>query len=167
MSNVLSQKEAVFQALLSVFGEITGNLCKPSKEQKANVIGIVTQGIMSGAVDFSAKARAKHNTEESVSKYVEGMVSNWLRKDTRLNGGTEYETKNPGSRSFSTDPEVSAMRKLILKLKAEGNDDGVAEVTEVLNAKLEALKAARPTKAKNIEINADLIPADLQHLIAQ
>jgi len=46
--------------------------------------------------------------DAKLRSYCSGLQSNWLRKDTRLNGGVKYVAKNPGSRAGSTDPKALA-----------------------------------------------------------
>ncbi len=162
---MMSQKEAVFQAICSVLNvDAFDTKVEISTEQRKQVIGIVTEGIMGGAVEFSAEAQAKHDTEPKVKGYVTGMVSNWLRKDTRLNGGEKYETKNPGSRAGSGDDKLKALKALKAKLVADGNEEGADEVQAGIDLRIEELKAAKTPK---IEINADHLPEEFRHLLSK
>jgi hypothetical protein len=159
MSN-MSQKQSVFVAVCAVLGENDINReVKLTKEQRAEVIGMVTDSIVSGETEFSAEAKAKYPTKDDVKGYVNGMVSNWLRKDLRLNGGTKYETKNPGSRAGSGD----AVLKNLKALKSTLSDkDHIAAVDEEITKRQAELAEA---KAKSVTINVDKIPEALRHLI--
>jgi hypothetical protein len=130
-----------------------------TKEQRAEVIGIVTDDIMSGGTEFSAEAKAKYTTRDDVKGYVNGMVSNWLRKDTRLNGGSKYETKNPGSRAGSGDEVLKNLKALKSTLTDESHK---AAVDEEIKKRTDELAAA---KAKTVTIDLDKIPEALRHLI--
>jgi hypothetical protein len=155
-----SQKQSVFVAVCSVLGEDNVNrLVSLTKEQRAEVIGIVTDDIMSGGTEFSAEAKAKYTTRDDVKGYVNGMVSNWLRKDTRLNGGSKYETKNPGSRAGSGDEVLKNLKALKSTLTDESHK---AAVDEEIKKRTDELAAA---KAKTVTIDLDKIPEALRHLI--
>src|SRR5690606_23085189 len=128
----------------------------------ATVEAIVTDGIWNGTVAMKAASKAKHDTKEKLLKdYVKGMVNNHLRKDTRLNGGEKYETKNPGSRAGSGDEQLRSMRALRATVTSEADK---AKVDEAIKARLAELQAEK-NKGKVKEINADLIPDDLKHLL--
>lgn len=155
----LSQKESVYQAVVYVLGTIEGNSVSLTKEQRSEVIELVTESIMNNETDFSAEAKAKHDTREKVKTYVNGMVSNWLRKDTRLNGGSKYETKNPGSRAGQGDEQLRNLKALMSMLT---DADQKAAVQAEIDKRIAELQAA---KAKTVTINVDAIPEALRHLI--
>lgn len=154
-----SQKEAVYTAIVELFGHDGQSAFDATKEQRNQIIEVVTAGIMNGSVEFSADARAKHDTEAKVKGYVGGMVSNWLRKDQRLNGGDKYVTKNPGSRAGSGDEVLKNLKALKSTLSDKDQLDAVdAEITK-------REEFLRSQKAKTVTINTDLIPESLKHLI--
>lgn len=150
----MKQREAVYQATLNVMGEQDGKY-EPTKDERASIIDIVTQGIMSGDVDFSESAHTKYPTEEKVRGYVSGMVSNWLRKDENLNGGVKYQPKNPGSRAGSGDPEVKNLKLLI---KSGRLDD---KQTAIAQARIDERVAQIRAEKSKVEIDFDAIPSDL------
>jgi len=43
---------------------------------------------------------------------VSGLISNWVRKDKRLNGNVSYVAKNPGSRAGASDEQLKTLRAL-------------------------------------------------------
>ena len=77
----------------------------------------------------------------------------WLRKDTRLNGGTKYEAKNPGSRRGSADAQVVALRKL------QAMQSDPAKVTEIQTYIDKRLAEIAP---KPDPIDVEAIPAELR-----
>jgi hypothetical protein len=156
---MLNQKESVFQAVLSVAGEFEGAV-QLSKEQRSEVVDLVTASILSGDTEFSADAKAKHDTEQKVRTYCVGLVNNWLRKDTRLNGGEKYQAKNPGSRVGSSDPVVRELRKLLSHVDEEQQ----AVIQAEIDSRLAAVKEQKMSQAKKV-INSDLIPDHLKHLV--
>ena len=150
----MKQREAVYQAVMSVC-DFEGK-CEPTKEERAQIINIVTQGIMSGDVDFSEAAHAKYSTEPEVKKYTSGLVSNWLRKDKRLNGGVQYVPANPGSRTGSQDPEIKNLKLLIKSGRL--NEEQTEKVQARIDEKVAELRASKVEQA----IDLDAIPAELR-----
>ncbi len=162
MSNVISQKEAVFNAVSEVLGDFEGKV-ELTTEQRKDVIGMLMSGFASGTVELSEEARTKYDTDAKMKSYTQGLVSNWLRKDTRLNGGDKYVTKNPGSRAGSGDDSVKALRALRKTLEARGGSQSdIDDVDAEIEARIAAFKASKQPK---VEINADLIPENLKHLV--
>jgi len=159
MSNVvMSQKEAVFAAITEVLGNFSGS-AELSTEQRKEVISSIMSGFASGTVELSNEARFKYDTDAKLKSYTQGLVSNWIRKDVRLNGGSKYETKNPGSRAGSGDDTVKALRALRSTLT---NADQISEVEAEIASRVAAFKASKTPK---LEINAELIPENLRHLV--
>ena len=154
----MKQNDAVFGACVIVLGQDSfSTAVELTKEQRIQVVAMVTDGIMSGKVDFSAEARAKHDTEAKVKGYVGGMVSNHLRKDKRLNGGEKYEAKAPGSRAGSGDEQLKALKALRASL-TEASD--IASVDTAIEARLSEI-----TVKKTVAINIDALPEEFRHLV--
>lgn len=150
----MKQREAVFQAVVSVMGEQEGAY-DPTKEEREQIVEIVTQGIMTNEVDFSDGAWEKYNTEAKVRGYVRGMVSNWLRKDPNLNGGEKYVPANPGSRTGFSDPEIKNL-KLLKKTITD------SKKLAMIDSRIEARQAEiQAEKAKDIEVDFTTLPDDL------
>ena len=147
MSKV-TQKEAVFQAMINVMGEQDG-VYAPTKEQRAQVNAILFEGFKSGTIEMDSE-----KSDSDLKGYVSGLQSNWLRKDKRLNGGTQYVAKNPGSRAGSADPQLKAMRALITTLTTEEERNEVQAYIDARVAELNATKVA-----KTVDFSA--LPADL------
>lgn len=155
----MNQKESVFAATTAVCQEKGIDFTKATdlpKEVRSAVVDLVTQSIIDGDTEFSADAHAKHTTPDAVRKYVVGLVNNWFRKDTRLNGGTKYEAKNPGSRQGLGDPQIKELNKL-MQLHPEAKAD--------IQAAIDARKAEIGQTKKVIEVNKDLIPDSLKALL--
>lgn len=158
----MKQNDAVFQAVCSVLDSKSfDSAVVLSKEQRDSVVSIVTEGLMSGAVDFSNEAKAKYDTEAKVKSYTTGMVSNHLRKDKRLNGNTKYEIKNPGSRAGSGDDQLKALKTLRSTITDEAT---LAEIDEAIASRAAEIQAS---KQKTVVINPDAIPEHLRHLLSK
>ena len=146
----MTQKEAVFQAVNNVCGAVDGAYA-PSKEERAQINSILFEGFRSGKIELE-----KEYDDSGLKAYVSGLQSNWLRKDKRLNGGTQYVAKNPGSRAGSTDPQVKAMR-LLLGTKTDAAER--AEIQAFIDKRVAEIKPA-----KTVSINVDDLPESLKHL---
>jgi hypothetical protein len=151
--NKMSQKEAVYQAVTNVCG-VTDSAYEPTREQRASVNQILFEGFRSGGI----QCETEFNDAE-LKSYVSGLQSNWLRKDTRLNGGVKYVAKNPGSRTGSTDPQIKALR-ILMSTKTDPSE--VAEIQAFIDKRLAELKPA-----KSVTLNVEDVPAELRHLIKQ
>jgi hypothetical protein len=153
MSTKLSQKEAVFQAVCNVTGHTGEGTVVISKEQRGQVNAILFEGFKSGSIECE-----REYTDSDLKGYVSGLQSNWLRKDKRLNGGTQYVAKNPGSRAGATDPSLKAMKALLSTMTGdEYTDADRAEVQGHIDAKIAEINMAK--QAKSVDFSA--LPADL------
>lgn len=153
---MVTQKEAVYVAITSVlkengvhFEEGTDVSNVISKDHRAQVNYILFEGFKSGHIQLE-----REFSDSELKAYVSGLQSNWIRKDTRLNGNTKYEPKNPGSRAGATDPQIKAM-KLLLSTLTDATER--AEVESEINKRQAELNKA---KAPAIDFNA--LPASLQ-----
>lgn len=157
---MMNQKEAVFSAVCQVTGQDSfDSAIELTKDQRAEVISIVAEGFANGEVEMKDEARKKHDTEAKLRTYTNGLVSNWLRKDKRLNGGVKYEIKNKGSRAGSGDKVIRELKKLRSTLTDEAQ---IAAVDAEIEKRLATVKAE---KAKSVEIDTSLIPQDLLDLV--
>jgi hypothetical protein len=144
---MMNQKEATYQAIVNVTGHKDGVLVI-SKEQRAQVNMILFEGFRSGEIQLD-----REFTDPELKQYVSGLQSNWIRKDKRLNGGVQYTAANPGSRAGSSDPQLSAMRKLLSTLTT---DEDKAEVQGYIDTRIAELNVA-----KQVTIDYSALPADL------
>lgn len=152
---MMKQSEAVFQAVTSVFTEVEGAVPETSKwtsEQKSAVYAALLSSFKAGQWTKNSGG----TDDAAVSKYIPGLVNNHVRKDTRLNGGTKYETKRPGSRTGSGDKTLQAMKQL---LSVTVDADGRAEIQKAIDARIQELKP-------KAQIDIEALPEALRHLVA-
>lgn len=153
----MTQNEAVFQAVLAVFGnkgELDGAVPETGKwtdDQKNKVYGMLMQSFKAGEWDKNSGGQ----DEAAVMKYIPGLVNNHVRKDTRLNGGTKYEVKRPGIRTGSGDESVKAMRTLLSM-----TTDPAAK--QAIQAEID--KRLETIKPKTV-IDVEKLPESLRHLV--
>ena len=132
---MLNQKEAVFQAVVGVTGFAGEGTCEPTREQKAMIHQVLVEGFRSGKIKIDTQY-----PDEKLKQYVVGLLNNWLRKDTRLNGGSAYVPKNPGSRQGSGDAQLKALRAL---MSATAGDAERAEIQRYIDARTAEIAAAK------------------------
>ena len=127
----MKQGEAVYQAVVNVCDPVDGKYV-PTSEQRASIRQVLYEGFKSGKIVLS-----KDYSDEELMKYIPGLISNWLRKDKRLNGGVKYEPTNPGSRTGSGDKRLVALRGLLSTVT-----DAVdrAEIEEAIATRVAELK---------------------------
>lgn len=147
----MTQGETVYNAVLEVLGgeKPTGRV-ELSDAQLVQVEERVFMAFKNGETTHS-----KNPDDAALKKYIPGLVNNWLRKDLRLNGGTPYIAKNPGSRSGGGDEGVKAM-KTLLSLTTDA--DARAAIQLEIDKRLAELKP-KPT------VNVDALPESLRHLV--
>ena len=145
----MNQKEAVYTAVVNVTGFSGDGAVDVSKEQRAQVNAILFEGFRAGNISID-----REFNDAELKKYISGLTSNWLRKDTRLNGGTAYIAKNPGSRAGSGDASLKAMRALLSTLTSA---EDKAEVQKHIDERVSEIASTKVTKV----IDYSMLPADL------
>lgn len=149
-----SQKEAVFSAVSSVKGTTEfGSAVTLTKEERGAVSRALHTQFEAGEIEYDGEVP----TGKKLTSYVSGLVSNWLRKDKRLNGNVAYVPRNPGVRAGAGDETLKAMRQLLAVTEDEA---ARAEIQGYITARQTELK---PKKV----IDFSAVPAELQHLIPQ
>lgn len=149
------QKDATFDAITSVVEPNAEGKYEPTKDERATIIDDLVAGFAKGQIEMGNPAILAD--AKKLKEYVSGLVSNWLRKDPRLNGGTKYVPTNPGSRV--SDPMISNMRKLRTTL----SDPMDIAVVDAQIAKRQAELNA--SKVPTIDVSA--LPESLRHLVKQ
>jgi len=149
----MTQKAAVFAAISQVLDFEEGTNVGPhmTKELRAQVNLILFEGFRKGTIELE-----KEYSDSDLKAYVSGLQSNWIRKDTRLNGNTKYVAKNPGSRAGSGDPALKAARALISTL-VEGTAD-YNEVKTFIDSRVSEIAAS---KAK-VTVDFSALPEHLR-----
>jgi hypothetical protein len=148
----MTQKEAVFSAVTNTVAQDDDGSYKPTKEERGVVNNILFESFKEGKINYDGELPS----DTDLKSYVSGLQSNWLRKDTRLNGGVKYVAKNPGSRAGSADPQIVAMRRLLSKVETK---EDRANIQAHIDRRLAEVK---PTKVVSIDINS--LPEELRHL---
>ena len=153
-----SQKEAVYSAVTSVLSEAGINVTEGtsvashlSRDLRAQATSILVEGFVNGTVSLDKS----FSDQAELRNYSSALLSNWIRKDTRLNGGVKYQAKNPGSRAGGSDPQIKAMR-LLLSTKADAHE----------RAEIQAFIDKRQQELHKIEvktnIDVDSLPEELR-----
>jgi hypothetical protein len=153
----MTQKAAVFAAITSVLAEAgiafeEGMDVAPhmTREVRAQVNAILFEGFKAENIELE-----KVFSDSDLKGYVSGLQSNWIRKDTRLNGGTKYVAKNPGSRVGQGDAQLKALKAL---LSTKSDPTEVAEIQSYITARESEIKATKSVAS----VNFDALPAALR-----
>ena len=159
MSQKMTQKDAVFSAVTSVLSEKGIQVAEGSdfsehlnKEYRSLVTNILVEGFKSGSIELDKE----YETDSQLRTYVSGLVSNWLRKDKRLNGNTKYVAKKPGSRIGSSDPQLKALRQLLTTKTEESEKE---EIQKFIDSRVSELNLS---KAKRVDIDFNVLPTELR-----
>jgi hypothetical protein len=89
----MKQSQATYNAIVSVLGSrFTGDGMSVKEvltsEDRRAIVALLVEGIKSGTID--AREGLRSRDDQSLRNYCTGLVSNWVRKDKRLNGGVQY-----------------------------------------------------------------------------
>ncbi len=160
----LNQREGVYVAVMNVLaekeirfddGQTPSAKELLTKEMRGTVMEVVVSGFKRDEIEMSAEGKAQHDTEAKLRGYVSGLISNWLRKDTRLNGGGKYVPANPGSRTGSGDEQIKALRTL----RAVKADDAAAceAIDKAIKDRQDEIAKTKTTK--KVELTQEMIDA--------
>ena len=159
----MNQKECVFGAVAAYLEENnrlyeldSKQPIQLSKTDKSTIVSMVCAA--RSEMELSSEADQKYDTPQKFKTYANGLVNNWLRKDTRLNGGERYVTKNPGSRAGQGDDTIKALRALKSTLT---NTDEVAQVQAAIDTRAAEIKTVKPSAP----INIAALPEQFRHLV--
>lgn len=161
----MKQRDAVYNAVTSVLSDSKIHFEDGMNAQesltdsgRSAVQAIVVQAFKSKTVEFedTPSNQAKMASDAKLNTYVSGLISNWLRKDTRLNGNTKYTAKNPGSRAGASDPTLKALRQLAVQFKSD--EKKLAQIQNQINVRAAALNAE---KAKKITVDISVLSPEL------
>lgn len=152
----MKQRDAVYNAVVNVltnagvaFEDGMDASSFLTKELRSQVQEQVAQGFANGTIDFddSPSNQAKLRDDSKLLAYVSGLISNWLRKDRRLNGNVTYSPKNPGSRAGQGDEQLRTLRALHRQFV--GVDDEKADtIKQHIDARIEEIRAANALNTK-------------------
>lgn len=156
-----SQKEAVYTAVTSYLTDKGRSLDDVilSSEDRKTIVTMLVRTIEVGDVEMSIEAANKYDTADKIRGYSIGLLSNWLRKDARLNGGKKHKIKNPGIK-LGQDDEVIKDLKSIRKLLTQKHE--IELVDKEIKNKVESLHRE---KIVNIVVDTKHIPNHLLHLV--
>lgn len=165
--NMLNQRQGVYVSTMNVLaehgisfddGQAGGAEAVVTKDIRAEIMNVVVAGFQAGEIEMSAEGQAKYSEEKKLRSYVSGLISNWFRKDLRLNGNAKHEVKNPGSRAGAGDEQLKA-----LKMLRDAKADDAAAVTAINQAIEDRKSELKVTKIVTLtEEQLSKIPADLK-----
>ncbi len=159
-----TQRDAVYAATMSVLADASITFedgmdidTVMSKDLRSSIQGILVEGFKSGTIHFedTPSNQEKLASPAKLNQYVSGLVSNWFRKDVRLNGGEKYAAKNPGSRAGASDPTLKALRQVFGQFKGT---DKEAAIQAQIDTRLAFIASE---KAKKVTVDISVLPADL------
>lgn len=147
----MKQSDAVVSAVTSVMGTRDSYEWTEVRSNLPEIVAILTEGFLNGDIQLSDPTKRNPTW---LKGYIPGLVNNHVRKDKRLNGGTQYVAKNPGSRQGSTDPQIKAMRALL----ASGTVTDPADIAEIEAA----IQARQAEIAPKVEVDYSALPEALR-----
>ena len=115
----MTQKDAVYQAVISVLSNegvafkegVDSAISLLNRPLRSRINSILMSGFASGNVELDTS----FDSQAALKTYTSGLVSNWLRKDARLNGGIKAA---PSKRNNVVSKSSVKSRDKDLQLKA-------------------------------------------------
>jgi hypothetical protein len=111
-----SQKQVVHNAIMAFLQEnglsLNDNKVELTHNDRKTIVTMIMAAIDSGDMHLSVTALAKHDTPKKIRNYSTGLLSNWLRKDHRINGGLKHKIKNPGSKANQDDEVIKSLKSI-------------------------------------------------------
>lgn len=132
---MISQKEAVYSTVVK-HRDSSGNF------DRAKVITDLAAQFGRGDVEHSD--RSKIDTDSKCRAYCSGLLSNWLRKDTRLHGTEAFSSTGRLPRTKKDNSPADPEMKRLMQAKALLQKDGLAveEIDDLISKReLEIAKA--------------------------
>jgi len=162
----LNQKEAVYSAIATYMSSKKRPMLSDSKieldsDDRKTIVTMLIAAIHDGGIEFSVESIGKYDTPEKMRNYSTGLLSNWVRKDPRLNGGEKHAIKNPGARLGHKDEILKNLKEL---KKALINKKEIAAVDKEIQNRINELQNE---KRSLIPIDIKNIPVHLMHLVNQ
>lgn len=159
---MISQKDGVYNAVVAFCEDSgiefeDGMKMEFGKDARASIVEMLVGATEAGELEVKSAA-----AQANLSSYWNGTLSNWLRKDKRLNGNTKHVIKDPGSRAGVGDPELKELKKLLIQVTATGNEEHIAAVNDAIEGRKTILAAS---KVKDVEVDFEKIPEALRHLV--
>lgn len=165
----MNQRDGVFKAVQEVIGQDSfSERVVLTSDQRKRVIDLVTNGIILDEVNMSDNAKLTYDTPEKIKSYVASLVSDCVRKDTRMNGGSKYTPTKPGTRTGSKDEQIQAMRAARKSFVISGDAEKVRIIDEEITNRIKTLQASKPASSpktktpKTISVDLSMIPAELK-----
>lgn len=129
---MMKQKDAVFAAITAAQEQgLEGDAARNFAVEQ------VKQGLMDGTIQHSA---GQITDEKRAQGYARSLVSNWLKKDERLNGGTKYvpaTKRGPILKDETLRKIVEARKSLEVNLNALRTSGGDPDLIARVEAALE------------------------------
>lgn len=126
----MNQKEAVFEVIKQMKPDAveTDTPVMLTKQEKQAAAQKLFEGFKKGKIAYNHEMPS----DDKLLLYISGLVSNWLRKDKRLNGQRNYQPRRPGSRTgmagLSVDQNVDPQQLEALRALTGVGDNSEVQV---------------------------------------
>ena len=161
----MKQSDAVLAATISVCADagvdfeqgVTVADDVVTDTMRKSIAHILAEGFRGGKIDLAdtPSNQEKLTNPSKMNQYVSGLISNWFRKGSELNGSTKYAPKNPGSRAGQSDAQLKA---LIMLEKQFAGTPKATEIAKHIEARRNEIAA---TKAKTVTVDLSVLSPEL------
>ena len=139
-------------------GQDLAPMLKSHPDCRQMIVNELVDGFNKGEIELT-----KPLDPVELKNYSNGLLTNWVRKDKRLNGNVKYHITEPGSRTSSADVVMKQLKK-VLRILLVNNTDPL-EIELLKNLIKRRSEEVRKKKVVKENIDIDHIPEHLKHLI--
>ena len=161
----MKQTEAVVTAVTEVLGDRftakeTNVAAVITKEEKQIVRESVVTGITNGDITYNKDI----GDTATVTRYVNGMVDNHIRKNKALNGDTIYKPMRTGTKR---DLQLKNLTRLLNSGKYEQNSQEYGLIVTHIELRTKELEAVKASKKSNTvsQIDTSVLPQHLADMV--
>ena len=160
---MISQKEAVYTITMNILKD--RNILFECDEKITTYVTKDMRKTITMCLINAMKCKEvtldKSFKDKELRAYAQSVVSNWFRKDIRLNGGIQYSAKKTGSRIGLSDPQIKAMKSLLKEVKKTNKKDYINKIELEIKKRLSEIRKDR----LGSKIDANQLPDHLRKLV--
>jgi general stress protein YciG len=154
---MISQKEAVYQATKAVLEQhgieledgqdVREAMGDDANDIRSEIRDLVFQALSNGQVALGDRSsnEEKRQDESTMRRYATGLVSNWFRKDKRLNGNQRYIPNDRGNNSNVTNirDDDERISRLVAALEVADSEELQDKLEEAIEERRDELNLER------------------------
>lgn len=121
-----------------------------SKDLRETIVESIKHQLLTGAIALkqTQSNQKKLSDPKLLHNYANGLVSNWLNRDPRLNPNQNNTDSVTGIRKYAKDEIIQELKLVLSKVTQEDNQAGIEKTKEAIRNRIQELRTEETTKAK-------------------